>query len=148
MFTELSSNSRNQRKNDKVLWFIIPIFIVIILGLLAAGAAKISSVAYPLGAIAIGFFLYGRHPIAYVNFTVSILLLGHLITRLIGYQIGDLAPFGGALLLIPFISVISLIKNLPELYKKGDFLPFALCLGSIFYAILIRLIRQPLGDLK
>lgn len=133
-------------QNNKQAWISIIIFAFITVALLIIGAAKILSLLYPLGAIVVGIFLYKRYPIIYISFTLWLLFVGHLVIRLIGYKLGGFGPFGGSLLLVPFITSLALIKTLPSLYKNGDGLPFIICLGSVFYGCLIKFVRQPLGD--
>ena len=90
---------------------------------------------FPLGSFAVGVFLYLRAPALYVGFTWWMWFLGPLIRRIIDYQSGHLTPGPWLLtpLLVTFISVMTLVKHLPNTSRQGG-LPFIMCFGSVFYA--------------
>ncbi len=125
-------------------WMVI-LGLVLFLGLfLLVGAGRILVLAFPLGSVVVGIFLYLRAPVLYVGFTWWLWFLGPLIRRLIDYQSGHLTygPWILTPLLVTLISFATLVRHFPKSYKQ-DGLPFILCLGSVFYGFLIALIENP-----
>ena len=132
-------------KSFQVNPWIVILGLVLFLGLfLLLGAGRILVLAFPLGSLAVGIFLYLRAPVLYVGFTWWLWFLGPLIRRLIDYQSGYLTygPWILTPLLVTLISFTTLVRQFPKFYKQ-DVLPFILCLGSVFYGFLIGLIQNP-----
>ena len=110
------------------------------------GIGQILIPIFPLGSLAVGWFLYWRYPILYVGFTWWMWFLSPLIRRLIDYQAGHFTPGPWILspLLVTFISAITLIRYLPKLHYRHS-LPFLLSLGGVCYGFLISLITMPIN---
>jgi hypothetical protein len=114
--------------------------------LLLAGAGKLLIPIFPVGAFAVGVFLYRRTPNLYVGFTWWMWFIGPLIRRIIDYQSGRLTPGPWILvpLLVTLISFATLARHLPSSYKR-DGLPFILCVGSVFYGFFAGVIQNKLN---
>lgn len=114
---------------------------------LLSGAGRILILAFPLGSLAVGVFLYQRYPILYVGFTWWMWFLGPLVRRLIDYQSGYLTPGPWNLtpLLVTSISSATLIRHFPKSFKQDGF-PFILCFGSVIYGFLVGLIQNTITD--
>ena len=111
------------------------------------GAGRILILAFPVGSLAVGVFLYQRYPILYVGFTWWMWFVGPFIRRLIDYQSGYITPGPWTLtpLLVTSISFATLVRYLPRYYNQ-DCLPFILSLGGVFYGFLIGLINNQITD--
>jgi hypothetical protein len=112
-----------------------------------AGAGSILRLAFPVGSLAVGIFLYVRYPILYIGFTWWMWFLTPLLRRLVDYRSGWdqqglilLAPF-----LVTLITFATLLRHLPKSYRIGG-LPFVLAFTGVFYAFLIGLIQTSLAD--
>ncbi len=129
----------------KPAWMAILGLIFTIVLFLLVGAGQFLIPIFPLGSFAVGVFLYQRYPVIYVGYTWWMVFLAAFVRRLIDYQSGY-TTFGNLSLastLVTSITFWTLVQNLPKIYKRGG-LPFLLCIGSVFYGFLVRLIRQPL----
>lgn len=129
----------------KPAWIAILSLIFTLALFLLIGAGQFLILIFPLGSFAVGLFLYRRYPIIYVGYTWWMVFLAAFVRRLIDYQ-SEYTTFGNLSLastLVTSITFWTLLQNLPKIYQKGG-LPFILCIGAVFYAFLIRLIRQPL----
>jgi hypothetical protein len=141
-----SKNSFSSNFKISPPWFAVIAFLASIAALLMIGAKTILIPLFPLGSLAVGIFLYRRYPIFYVNFVVWMWLVSPLIPRLIGHGIATLVPGGNAAApLVTFLTVITLIKNLPKLYKEKDenLLPFMMVFLSVVYGCIVGFIRLP-----
>jgi hypothetical protein len=112
-----------------------------ILGIFGGGG-KILRLGFPVGAFAVGAFLYNRYPILYTGFTWWIWLLTPLVRRLVDYRNGwDAQPL---ILLAPFLvtlcTIVTFLRYLPKASRQGG-LPFVIAGVSVFYAILVGLIQ-------
>jgi len=98
---------------------------------------------FPVGAFAVGVFLYQQYPILYVGFTWWIWFLTPLIRRLIDYQSGWVDPSVVLLspLLVTLVTFATFVRYFPKSYNEGG-LPFILCFVSVFYAFLVGLIKN------
>ena len=125
---------------------IIGLFATIAL-LLVIGAAKLLIVLFPLGSLAVGIFLYRQYPLLYVGFTLWMWFVAPFIRRLIDYQCGYnvVGPFELSSLLVSSISIATTARYLPKIYKREG-IPFVLCFGSVLYALIVGLLRQPTVD--
>lgn len=121
---------------------ILVLFIFTALGILA-GAGSILRVAFPLGSLLVGIFLYQKYPIFYISFTFWLYFLTPLIRRLIDYWSGWVNP--SPVLLAPpvvaFITLATVAKRLPQSIRFGG-LPFLLAFAGVGYAFTIGLIRS------
>jgi hypothetical protein len=107
-----------------------------------AGAGSILRLAFPVGSLAVGIFLYVRYPILYIGFTWWMWFLTPLLRRLVDYRSGWdqqglilLAPF-----LVTLITFATFLRHLPKSYRIGG-LPFVLAFTGVFYAFLVGLIQ-------
>jgi hypothetical protein len=124
-------------------WLAIVALIVLSSLFIFTGIGGILNLAFPVGSFIVGLFLYLRYPILYVGFTWWLWFLTPLVRRLGDWKSGvtDPSPILLAPLLVALISSITLILQLPKLYKHGN-LPFFCCLASVFYGFLIGLIQN------
>lgn len=113
--------------------------------LIMVGAGKILNLAFPMGAFAVGTFLYFRYPLLYIGFSWWMLFLTPLVRRLSDYRGGftDPSPMLLAPYLVTGLTLITCWRHFPKAYRQGG-LPFVLSFVGVFYAFLIGLInRQP-----
>ena len=119
-------------------WIVILGFILMTAACILAGAGKILNLAFPMGAFAIGVFLYLRYPILYMGFTWWIFFLAPLVRRLADYRSGFTDP--SPILLSPFLVILvtlaTLYQNLPRTHRQGG-LPFVLSFAGLFYGLLL-----------
>ena len=109
-----------------------------------AGAGSLLNLAFPVGALGVGIFLYFRYPILYVGFTWWMWFLSPLVRRLADYRGGGytepspilLAPF-----LVTFVALVTLWQHLPKTHRQGG-LPFVLSFAGVFYGFLVALIHR------
>jgi hypothetical protein len=138
------------RSRSTPAWIAIGGLAFLITICLVLGVASVLSILFPLGSFAVGVFLLLRYPVLYVGFTWWLWFLGPLIKRLIDYRSG-FDTFGGYTLtplLVTSISLITLIQYFSRLRTQSG-LPFLLCLGSVLYGFVIRVLRQPIAwDLR
>lgn len=127
-------------------WTAILGLTIISAALILAGLGKIMNLAFPVGALVVGVFLYFRYPLLYLGLTWWLWFLTPLIRRLSDYRSSYTEP--SPILLAPFlVSLVSLVtvwRYLPKIYKQGAF-PYLLSLLAIFYGFLVGLIsRSPI----
>jgi len=141
--TSSSTTSNNSAGQNKQAWLAIQGLAVVIALALLAKAGRLLIPIFPLGAFAVGIFLYLRAPVLYVGFTWWMWFLGPLIRRIIDYQSGYLTPGPWILAptLVTFVCVMTFLKHLPRTYKYGG-LPFILCIGAVFYGFCIGLVQN------
>ena len=103
---------------------------------------------FPLGSLLVAVFLFQRYPVLYVGFTWWMWFLAPFVRRLIDYRCRTITfgPYHLTAMLVTSLCMLTLIKNLAK-SCRNDGLPFALCFGSVFYALLMGLIRQPVNDI-
>ena len=117
-----------------------------------AGLGKFLILLFPASSFVVGLFLYFKYPALYVGFSFWLLFLGPVIRRLIDYQSGYLTPGPWTFtpLLVSFISVLTLIKELPKIYQhkryQRSYLPYALCFACLIYGFLNGLVQNPLDE--
>jgi len=124
-------------------WAIIIGFFLFLTLCFLVGAGRLLVPIFPLGSVAIALFLYFRHPLLYTGFTWWMWFIGPFIRRLIDYQSGHITPGPWALtqMLVTAVSFITVFKYLPKLLYRQDSLPFIICLGSVFYAFLVAIVK-------
>lgn len=115
--------------------------LAIAISLLIGGSIAI--VTFPLGSLAVGWFLYRRYPLFYGSFTWWMWIVGPLIRRIIDFRCGYLTPGPWILapLLVTAISILTLLKHLPKAHKQGG-MPFVVAAASCLYGYLISLINE------
>lgn len=112
---------------------------------IVVGAGKILNLAFPVGAFAVGAFLYFRAPVLYIGFSWWMWFLTALIRRLADYRGGgftDPSPILLAPYLVMMVTLVTLWQHLPKVSREGG-LPFVLALVGIFYGFLVGLIFKP-----
>jgi hypothetical protein len=133
-------------QQSRLAWQAIGGFILISTFLILAGAAQLLLVFFLLGSFCIGVFLYFRTPLLYVGFTWWLWFLTPLVRRLSDWRSGSylephpllLAPY-----LVTLITLVTLWKHLPKVYRQGDF-PFVMSFVGIAYGLIVGLIfRAP-----
>ena len=134
----------SQSRPEKPAWMAISGLSLSIGLFLLVGAGPILVPIFPLGSLAVGWFLYRRYPLLYHGFVWWLWFLGPLIRRMIDYKSGHLTygPWTLTPLLVTSISSLTLFKYLPRTYKSGG-LPFLLSIGSLLYSFMIGLIQNP-----
>lgn len=122
-----------------------------VLGNLVLISLRISSILYlffPLASTLVGFLLYYLQCSSYyLSFTWCIWFMAPLVSRIVHYQNGwaDKLPLiTYSPYFVTLISAISFFRFFPKYYKynKQDTLPFLLPLISLFYSLLIGLIKN------
>lgn len=109
-----------------------------------AGAGSILRIAFPVGALAVGVFLYRYYPILYVGFTWWLWFLTPLVARLVDYRNGwfdeqrlmQTSPY-----LVTLLTLVTFLRHLPKAYRQGG-LPFILASTGVFYGSLVGLIQN------
>ncbi len=138
-----STNNFSLLPKPEPAWIaILTLVLFTVLGILA-GAGSILRLTFPLGAFAVGIFLYRKYPILYIGFTWWLWFLTPLVRRLVDYRSGWVEP--SPLLIAPFlvslVTLVSVWKYLPKTYHLGG-LPFLLAFASLLYGFLIGLIQS------
>jgi hypothetical protein len=108
----------------------------------AAGATL--RIIFPASALLVGLFLYLRHPILYLGFTWWMWFLTPLVARLVDYRVGwDPTR---QMLVTPYVVTLltlgTLVRNFSQTYRMGG-LPFLMALASVFYGLLVGIIKNP-----
>ncbi len=141
----MSSINKDSYKSpkSKTAWIAIFGLILVLLAGFAVGAGRLLVIIFPLGSILVGLYLYLRSPVMYVSFVWWLWFVGPLIRRIIDYQSGFLTfgPWTLTPTLVTCISGLSIIKLLPK--NTIGSTPFLLCIGSVFYALLIGILQNP-----
>jgi hypothetical protein len=108
------------------------------------GAGSFLNVAFPVGALVVGAFLYFRYPVLYIGFTWWIWFLTAFVRRLADYRSSYTEP--SPLLLAPYLvtalTLVTVFQHLPKARREGG-LPFILPLVGVSYGFLIGLINNP-----
>lgn len=124
-------------------WATILCFVLLSALCVFAGAGSILRLLFPVGAFAVGVFLYRRYPILYLGFTWWLWFLTPWVRRLIDYRSGWVEP--STVLLAPFLATLvtlaTFLRYLPKANSVGG-LPFVLSCTSVFYGCLIGLINS------
>jgi hypothetical protein len=109
-----------------------------------AGAGTLLRLAFPLGSLLVGIYLYIFHPVFYINFNWWVWCFTPLLRRLGDYYRGRYdesslmltAPY-----LVTFICVLTLFRHFPKSHRTGD-IPFLMAGGAIFFAFFIGAIHN------
>jgi hypothetical protein len=124
-------------------WLAISGFLLLSVVSYFAGAAALLRLVYPVTALAVGIFLYLRHPILYIGFTWWIWFLTPLAARLVDYRIGWdptrqmlIAPY-----LVVFVTIATFLRHSPRASTQGA-MPFVLAFIAVFYGFLIGLVHN------
>ncbi|PSO51332.1 MAG: glucose-6-phosphate isomerase [Cyanobacteria bacterium QH_6_48_35] len=110
------------------------------------GAGSVLNLAFPVGALSVGVFLYFRYPILYVGFTWWMWFLAPLVRRLSDYRGGgytEPSPIMLAPHLVVLVTLVTFWQYLPKTHRQGG-LPFILSFAGVFYGFFVALIyRSP-----
>jgi hypothetical protein len=115
-----------------------------------AGLGKLLVVLFPLSSFLVAIYFYFKFPSLYISFSFWLLFFSPLIRRLIDYQSGHLTfgPWNLVSLLVSFITIITLVKEFPKIYKNKNYQksysPFAIYFASLLYGLFNGLIQNPL----
>jgi hypothetical protein len=115
---------------------------------IVGGLGSVLNFVFPGLALLVGIFLFFRYPVLYLGFSWWMWFLTPLARRLSDYQSGftNPSPMLLAPLLVAFVSIVTLYRYLPKATYAPDGLPFILPLLSVFYGLLIGLIKGSLVD--
>jgi hypothetical protein len=140
-----SSNENISPDQDTIV--VVGSFILVILILVGLHLGKILTYAFPGLSLLTGLYLYQRSGIKYICFCWWIIFLSPEVRRIADFysEWTNPSPVLLAPLLVASISVIAIIKCLPQVYR-GNSLPFFLCFASIAYAVIIGLLRNPVQE--
>lgn len=119
-------------------WLIIGFGLFIGL-LILGGRSGMAKLAYPAGAVALGFLMYWRGPGDYIQFAWCLWHVTPGIRRMVDYRLGfydaqnpmSLTPF-----LVSAIGVLTIIRRFPELQRK-QFIPWAVAGVAILYGFFV-----------
>ena len=112
-------------------------------GMLAVGQGGSLRLAFPALAVAVGLYLYWKHPVHYVTFAMWVWFTSPFIRRVVDYQGGwvDPSPVLLAPVLVSFIAGLGFLRwFLPSLRYGGA--PFVLAFAGVVYGLGIGLIRS------
>jgi hypothetical protein len=143
----LAKNNLIQLQQKPAWTAILTLSLITILGIFA-GFGSILRFGFPVGAFAIGVFLYRKYPLHYLGFCFWLWFLSPLVRRLIDYHSSFVNP-SPVLLAPPLVTLITLdtlLKNLPKANRWGG-IPFVLAFASILYSSLIGLINGSFNPL-
>jgi hypothetical protein len=130
----------------KFAWLAIAALIAINLLCLILIRGSILISVFPISSLIIGLFLYNKYPFFYISFALWIWFLNGFVARLYSLQYGSLLPGGmSAAPLVSCISIFTFIQFFPKVIKDKDKIgiPFVMCIGSLFYSVLIRWLTNP-----
>ena len=136
--------SFNQPSPPSQAWLAILAFIAVTAIALLARAGGILNLAFPIGALAVGLFLFFRAPILYLGFNWWIWFLSPLVARFVEYQTGALSSGLRIIIIAPYlvtlIAAITFFRHLPRLSPKEG-LPFFLAFAAMLYSFGVGLAR-------
>jgi hypothetical protein len=144
----LAANSPTAPSFSKILqpapaWIAILGLVLFTVAGILVGAGKMLNLAFPVGAFAVGAFLYFRYPLLYLSFSWWLWFLTAFVRRLLDYRTSFTNP--SPLLLAPYlvtgITLVTVLRYLPQARRQGG-LPFVLPLAGLFYSFLIALVYQ------
>lgn len=126
-----------------IAWIAILGFVFFSALCILVGLGRILNLAFPVGALGVGTFLYFRFPILYIGFTWWICFLTPLVRRLADYRSGftEPSPILLASYLVTLLTLITFLRNIPNLKRQGG-LPFILSFVGPFYGFLVGLIKS------
>ncbi|MEL6441748.1 MAG: O-antigen ligase domain-containing protein [Cyanobacteria bacterium J06621_8] len=133
------------QKLSQSSWIAILGLIIFSLGGTFAGLGSIVRLAFPIGSLLVGLYLYFQYPIMYVGFTWWLWFLTPLLRRIVDYRSGWVNP--NVILMAPYIvsliSLITVIRYLPYSHRFGT-LPFALSFIGVGYGFCIGVVQGSL----
>jgi hypothetical protein len=137
----LAKSSIFQPSSQSAWIMILGLIVLTVVGSLV-GFGGILRLAFPAGAVLVGFYLYIKYPLMYIGFTWWLWFLTPFLRRLVDYSSGWINPnpMLTAPYLVTLISLITLIKYLPRSYNFRS-LPLILAFAGIAYGFVIGIIQ-------
>jgi hypothetical protein len=134
-------SSQLDRKADESSFAIDPMMGRVVLAfwiaiglLISLQAGRLLEPLFPLSAVSVGLYLYGRSPAAYVSFVWWIWFTGPVIRRIIDYQVGGytFGPWTLTPMLVISICALRFFRTLPKAYRGASF-PIVLSAFAMIY---------------
>lgn len=123
---------------------VVGLFVITALGSFV-GLGSVLRLLFPVGAIAVGIFLYSRYPLLYIGFNWWLWFLTPFLRRLADYH-SRFDPMG-LMLTAPYlassVAILSIIQHLPKARRQNT-LPFAFVLVAIGYSFLVGFLNNAL----
>lgn len=130
-------------------WLAILTLIIFSALCLLIHAGSLFRIAFPVGSVAVGVFLYWRYPILYLGFTWWLWFLSPLLARLADYQSGFDEKGRQLIIVAPYLVTMltfpTFLRHLPKAHRQGG-LPFVLAFIGVFYSFLIALSHRFSGS--
>jgi hypothetical protein len=124
-------------------WPVICGFALVIALLLVTGRPGIVRLGYPVGALAIGAWLYRRGPGGYIEFAWWLWHFSPGVRRIVDYQLGGYEP-QNPMSLTPFLvsglALAGVLRHLPEL-RRLRFMPWGVAAVAVLYGYFVGLLR-------
>jgi len=118
-------------------------FALVIATLILAGRSGLVRLAYPLGAVAIGAWLYRRGPGGYIEFSWWLWHVSPGIRRIVDYRLGAYDP-QNPMSLTPFLvsglAIFGVLQHLPEL-RRTRMVPWAVAAVAVLYGYFVGFLR-------
>ncbi len=132
-------------KSSSVAWgIIISLFAIAIVGA-RVGLGSMLNLLFPLGALAVGFYLFTSYPNLYFGFTWWLWFVTPFLRRLADYWGSYTEP--SPMLLTPYLvtglTIFSAIQALPKAHKTGS-IPFAIACVGVVYGFCVGLVNHSL----
>jgi len=126
----------------KQAWLLIWAWGIFIALCLLIQGGRLLGLLFPAGSFGVGVFLYYRTPDLYVGYAWWMLFLSSLIRRIIDQQSGFINPgrWGLTGMLVACISLITVARCLPKVYRNDTSLAFIFSLLGIVYAFLVGIV--------
>lgn len=144
--------TKSQASPTTEAWFVIFLFIFVTIILLVAGAigSRVLSIAFPLGAFAVAWYLYSRYPFLYVGLVWWLFFLTPFVRRLADFRAGSFSD-SNPILLAPMVAILVAVRtmyiNLPKSKEQGT-IPFILALSSVVYGYCVGLLNPSATPIK
>jgi hypothetical protein len=125
----------------------IAVFVIAITLPLLLNVSKVLLFLFPIGALAVGVFLYSSFPVYYIAFNWWIWLLSPFVSRMVEQQNGLGQDAFKSIILTPYIvtslCAICLFRR-GKFFRKDD-LPYMIAIAALIYSLLIGiLMRYPM----
>ena len=118
-------------------------FGLLITAMILAGRSGLVRLAYPLGAVAIGAWLYRRGPGGYIEFSWWLWHVSPGIRRIVDYRLGAYDP-QNPMSLTPFLvsglALFGVLQRLPEL-RRTRMVPWAVAAVAVLYGYFVGFLR-------
>ncbi len=140
---EMVSYPRVSLAREWGAWLAMGGIAVFVVGMLAIGQGGSLRLAFPALSVVVGFYLYWKHPVHYITFTMWVWFTSPFIRRVVDYQGGwvDPSPVLLAPVLVSFIAGLGFLRwALPSLRYGGA--PFVPAFAGTLYGLGVGLIRS------